>query len=1215
MIERPVSVVINTDNRVESLRLTLSSLTQLDYPCFEVVVVRGPTQDATGELLDEYAGRLKVGRCPDRNLSESRNIGIAMAAGDIVAFIDDDAYPDPAWLDRLVEAYDTPEIAAVGGPVWNWTGTELQARYCMANRFGDAWPVVDPSLFTPWLHNFPHTWEFPYTIGTNASFLRRRLIELGGFDEEFEYYLEETDLCSRLIDAGWIVKNIDDGFVYHKFLSSDIRSDNRATRSYSAVLKNKCYFAFKHALRLTSYYAVWQNLVDFAVLRRADVQGYIAGEYLTAGDLDQFDKDKEAAYDLGFERWQCHEVRTRPAEWFGQLAQPFVAFSTRRRRADKLHLCFFSQEYPPDPLNGIGRIVHQLATGLAGHGHVVHVLTGGSGHDRVDLEEGVWVHRVAVFPHSPPGGDVPRIPSRWWDYSASLLDELRRIQALRPVDVVHLPNWDSEGIAVLLDGHFETVVGLYTTLATMTELDPPMRRALADGDADLAAMLDLERWVYQHAPHLLASGPAILEEVESGYDIKLDPSHCGFVALGLHDEVGHVSEPLTGLSRVNVLFVGRLEARKGIDTLLDAIPPLLAQFPELAFTIIGEDSRPSEYDLTYRQRFEHSPAWAEVADRVWFRGRVTDTELRRHYAGCDIFVAPSRFESFGLVLLEAMMFAKPIVACDIGGMRYTVEDGVNGYLVPPGDSEALGKALGTLVSSDRLRAEFGNCSRRRYEQRYTVEAMVDATNRYYDELVGRHTVEVGSPTLPTQIPAQIEQTASSVTGSGHSIPPEPAPVRSGVGPTSPASQEAAPTLGPAGGLRLEYFCCPRCQGALHAVPQAVTLDGRLKTGWLVCPGAHGVVAVVEGFRADFSAVSDFAVSDFDVACRQDLIEEPVRQLPDLGELRIPASGHQVVRAGTWSVDQLRAHSSGVVGDALSVTQLFTDALVRLVRHPTGGLADLWLDDELVTSVDLFQSEGSQVVAVPVATDLASGRRQLAIRARGEANPASGGRDVIVEEIVLWGPKTQGDHFTDPVAINRGNPYSPNIEPWLATIPSGEPILECGGGDRRRIRPAYVNFELLKLELADVYGDLHAMPFPDDTFAATCSQAVFEHLSNPFAAAQELIRVTRPGGLVITEVAFMQPLHAVPYHYFNMTTWGVQELFKYCEVLECDWFGELSFTVDWLMKAAALPAKVPADRLANITSQFKSFDPLIAHEDLRSVASGVYLVARKPHHRE
>ncbi len=169
----------------------------------------------------------------------------------------------------------------------------------------------------------------------------------------------------------------------------------------------------------------------------------------------------------------------------------------------------------------------------------------------------------------------------------------------------------------------------------------------------------------------------------------------------------------------------------------------------------------------------------------------------------------------------------------------------------------------------------------------------------------------------------------------------------------------------------------------------------------------------------------------------------------------------------------------------------------------------------------------------------------------------------------------------------------------------------GGGDRRRCRDGEINIEFLKLELADGYADIHSIPFADDTFAATWTQAVFEHVDDPFKAAAELIRVTRPGGLILTEVAFMQPLHAVPYHFFNMTTWGVQELFTGCEILECDWFGDLSFTVEWMTNAAGLSTKIDPEELAQLMERLRRYDALVSHDELQSVASAVYLIARKP----
>src|SRR4051794_24883760 len=92
------SVVICTDGRVTALRNTLDCLRLVDYPSFEVCVVYGPTPDGTRELLETYRGKIKVAACPERNLSMSRNIGIALSSGEIVAFIDDDGLAEPEWL-------------------------------------------------------------------------------------------------------------------------------------------------------------------------------------------------------------------------------------------------------------------------------------------------------------------------------------------------------------------------------------------------------------------------------------------------------------------------------------------------------------------------------------------------------------------------------------------------------------------------------------------------------------------------------------------------------------------------------------------------------------------------------------------------------------------------------------------------------------------------------------------------------------------------------------------------------------------------------------------------------------------------------------------------------------------------------------------------------------------------------------------------------------
>ncbi len=464
-----------------------------------------------------------------------------------------------------------------------------------------------------------------------------------------------------------------------------------------------------------------------------------------------------------------------------------------------------------------------------------------------------------------------------------------------------------------------------------------------------------------------------------------------------------------------------------------------------------------------------------------------------------------------------------------------------------------------------------------------MRALVDQLLRYSALLADAVTATPERASLPTQ---------------KATVPPAP-PARQNASARARATQGAVSH--PASTL-VDALVCPRCRSAAEVRASVVTADGRIKTGTIACTGAHGLVGLIDHGKLDFRPDP--------MALARAAAEPPGDPMvvEAIGERRVAADAHEVLREGEW----LAAGNGMLVagqplGAGLRLRAPCTDASVRLLRRPSGGIADVYLDGHLVSSVDLSQEEGSQVLAVPVAVDLPLAVHEIAVWARVPAGRHE--ERIAVEEFVLWGPLNSG--FAAPAPLNRGNPYSPNIERWLDRLPAGAPILEVGGGDRRRCRPGLFNLEFLKFELADGYGDVACLPFADHTFEAVCSQAVFEHLANPFAAAAELVRVTRPGGLVITEVAFMQPLHAVPFHYFNMTTWGVQELFSSCETVECGWFGALSSTVEWLLTSAGLATKVGPEELADLVQRVRALDPLVDYDDLRSVASGVYLVSRTP----
>ena len=396
------------------------------------------------------------------------------------------------------------------------------------------------------------------------------------------------------------------------------------------------------------------------------------------------------------------------------------------------------------------------------------------------------------------------------------------------------------------------------------------------------------------------------------------------------------------------------------------------------------------------------------------------------------------------------------------------------------------------------------------------------------------------------------------------------------------------------------MCCPRCRGELAVNPFVECVDGRLKEGELVCDCCGCVVAAVKEFTFDFH-----------VGGTPQPTPAELRISESVAERRVPAASPEISHTSRWhEVAPWYLYTRGGVGDSCSFSGTFTDALIRLRSQPDGGIIDVFVDDMLTASTDLFAPEGTFTIPTIAASDLPPTPHRLVIASRGSASPASSGTAALFEELVLYGPPGL-DGFGLPAPLNYGNPYSPFIESYLSQVPADELVLEIGGGDRRRVLPNHLNFEYVGFELADVYGDIHALPFKNDTFEVVHSQAVFEHVADPFAAAAELLRVTKPGGLVLTEVAFLQPLHAVPYHFFNMTLWGVEELFKGCEIVASDWFGPLSDTVAWLLDAAALTQKVEPERLDRIRAEFKEFDGLISHDELKPVASGVHIAARKP----
>jgi glycosyltransferase involved in cell wall biosynthesis len=176
-------------------------------------------------------------------------------------------------------------------------------------------------------------------------------------------------------------------------------------------------------------------------------------------------------------------------------------------------------------------------------------------------------------------------------------------------------------------------------------------------------------------------------------------------------------------------LVGRLEEQKGQRFLLAALPDLSREIPNLSVLLVGEGR---EYETLKRRAEELG-----VSPLVRFLG--TRRDLPRLFHAMDLFVQPSLWEGLPLTLLMAMGARLPVVGTRVSGVTEVIEDGRNGRLVAPGDSEALAKAILELYRRPELRSRMAEAGRQTVAQRYSQEAMLRRLEGLYLQIMEKKT--------------------------------------------------------------------------------------------------------------------------------------------------------------------------------------------------------------------------------------------------------------------------------------------------------------------------------------------------------------------------------------------------------------------------------------------------------------------------------------------
>jgi len=337
---------------------------------------------------------------------------------------------------------------------------------------------------------------------------------------------------------------------------------------------------------------------------------------------------------------------------------------------------------------GVSTAVAALARALHQRGHQVIVYSAAdSSHKHTDLNViGLWALHYERF----PGGRAPVDP-------AKLTRELARF---RP-DIIHNHSMSAMGIQALAAAPLLGIPILGTCHVYLAGF-------LNYAPLPMGGQPMVEKAAWQYTTTFFNRFPYVTTPSEMMRQMLLSAGlHVPSAAVsnGVDTSLFHPRRPLfrPNLQPFTFLHVGRLGYEKRVDVVLRAFRRLSQAFPRARLLIVGDGPQAS-----LLRSLAHD---LEIARQVKFVGRVSHNQLPGIYRQADVFVTASTIETQGLVALEAMACGLPIVGVDALALPELIHSGVNGFLTPPEDEQALGEAMTQLLRSEDLRLEMGNASR------------------------------------------------------------------------------------------------------------------------------------------------------------------------------------------------------------------------------------------------------------------------------------------------------------------------------------------------------------------------------------------------------------------------------------------------------------------------------------------------------------------------
>ncbi|WP_089721719.1 glycosyltransferase [Candidatus Entotheonella palauensis] len=393
---------------------------------------------------------------------------------------------------------------------------------------------------------------------------------------------------------------------------------------------------------------------------------------------------------------------------------------------------------------GMNVYVRELSRQLSQHGIAVDVYTR---RQDPDLPEVVEFDQHARVIHLNAGPPAPYPKHAVFGHMPEFVSHVQSFIAREGLqyDCLHSHYWVSGWVALRLRQSLQVpVVHMSHTLGypknsavqQAWEREPPMR-------------LQVEYEVLKHSDVLIAESQASKDHMVQDYGV--DPARIEIIPCGVETSIFHPYDRQDARQRLGLpggpllLFIGRLQPLKGIDTLLKCVHDVRQRHDDLRVLIVGGGVDADDpHERQERERLYTLMQELRLDDYVRFIDAQPQEELAYYYAAADLLVMPSHYESFGMVVLEAMACGTPVVASHVGGLASTVLPGQTGFLAPVGDVQAFAQAVEQLIGAPELWQSMSEAAYLR-AQAYTWPRIMKRTLQLYREVQGQNTARQGSP--------------------------------------------------------------------------------------------------------------------------------------------------------------------------------------------------------------------------------------------------------------------------------------------------------------------------------------------------------------------------------------------------------------------------------------------------------------------------------------